>query len=791
MQRELSQFPHARELSASQLKRSVYLFRRDLKARVETDGSSSWVNSTAAKRLIFGREAAEVFKIQSGVKISVKSQDVALKVTPSAVSFSPRGQEKVQAAHSFRLVAGECSGSARSVRLTNRGDGVAKLRVLTLHDPTALNYRRERDPPGEIGVNAFNRHDQVVMDDVGDTTGVRVVGFSPRPSVIYMTKDRNRAAELLALGELPESSLGLSGSVILLTQHDLDLPPGATAEVRAVSVYHPSSLESALNAAAPGQPEREADALEARPPGFASSSPSLNFAFDWASASLFAIEGEGNLAERLWSGVALSLVRPDYLEKLAESAKRGTRKDGTLRYSESAGGGDRPERAGPVESSLYIIGVCAYLCARGRDKKLLKKWYPHVKKVGDGVAGLVSDGLIPSSSDAPDGWRRRLGAGFPTGRTAEVNLLATRALRDASSVAYLAGKGNDSAKFRELSVRLLNALGERLRDSESGVLALNIDARGVVHKELTADQALGLSYCSPDQNLASSVVHRLLEKDFETGYGPRTVPTSNNLYYSPSYADGQLGGYWTRAALAHSMLAFLTGYPSIGSSQLEKVARLVHVDSERLGGVPGEIPYWIDPERRQVMAHGSDPVAASRLVEAVVFGEAGLSLSSQGARFRVPEASQLKWLFLHGLDLGRRGSMFVGRSAGRAFVVSSFDHDALDETSKTGAKSTTFRFQECERIGAQAGLEGLVFWDNNSSLVCLGNPSGAAFSGTVTTTLRSKAFSTALFGQTEELQQETGLWSAAERVKLLSRFETKVELRPNSWKMVRLSRTAQ
>ena len=220
-------------------------------------------------------------------------------------------------------MTGDCAGSARSVRVTNRGDATAKLRVLTLHDPTSLNFRRERDPPGEIGVNAFNRHDQVVMDDVGDTTGVRVVAFSPRPSIIYMTKDRSRAAELLGLGELPESSLGMSGSVILLTQHDFDLPPGATAEVRSLSVYHPSSLEAALSAAAPRPAEPEADLAEARGVGFASSSPSMNFSFAWAKAALFAIEGEGNLAERLWSGVALSIVRGDYFEKLVESVKQG------------------------------------------------------------------------------------------------------------------------------------------------------------------------------------------------------------------------------------------------------------------------------------------------------------------------------------------------------------------------------------------------------------------------------------------------------------------------------------
>ena len=190
MQRELSQPSHARELPASQLKRSVYLFRRDLRAKVETDGSSSWVYSAVARKLLFGRETVKVFKIESGVKIAVRPQDAMVRAAPASASFTSRGQERIQAAHSVRLLVGDCSGSIRTVRLMNRGDSVAKLRVLTLHDPTSLNYRKDRDPPGDIGVNAFNRQDQVVMDDVGDTTGVRVVGFSPRPSVIYMTKDR-------------------------------------------------------------------------------------------------------------------------------------------------------------------------------------------------------------------------------------------------------------------------------------------------------------------------------------------------------------------------------------------------------------------------------------------------------------------------------------------------------------------------------------------------------------------------------------------------------------------------
>src|SRR5438105_6895498 len=133
MQRELSLFSHTREIPASQMKRSIYLFKRGLKAKVEPDGSSSWVHSTTARKLLFGREATEMFKIQSGVKITIKPQDMLVKATPGSVTHTARGQERIQSAQSVQLFVGGCEGSSRSVRVTNRGDAVAKVRILTLH----------------------------------------------------------------------------------------------------------------------------------------------------------------------------------------------------------------------------------------------------------------------------------------------------------------------------------------------------------------------------------------------------------------------------------------------------------------------------------------------------------------------------------------------------------------------------------------------------------------------------------------------------------------------------------
>jgi len=300
---------------------------------------------------------------------------------------------------------------------------------------------------------------------------------------------------------------------------------------------------------------------------------------------------------------------------------------------------------------------------------------------------------------------------------------------------------------------------------------------------LTVDLAVGLCHHSPDSSMAQSAVRRMLERDFETGYGPRTVPTSNILYYSSNYADGQLGGYWTRAALSHAVLAFSAGCPSVGSSQLEKVARLVHMDAERLGGVPGEFPYWIDTERKQIVGSGSDPVAAARFLEGVILGEAGLTLGPSGARFAAPESSQLRWMMIHGLELGQRCSLFLGRGTGGAFAFSDIEQDP-----GTGSSPMT-RLAECERISGSAGIEGLLFWDATTSLLCLGNTTMSQASAPISVPVRSRSFATSLFAILEELQPETGKWLELERVKLLLRsIELKADLRPGSWKVLKLSK---
>jgi len=771
MQKE-SPIAEWREFSSSVLKRSLFLSKGPLRLKVDPDGSVAHLHSSKFGKLLFGRGAVEAFKIQAGVIISQKPREMKVMLSPSSLGLSSGSQELLQASHSVRLCAGDSAGYSRTVRYTNRSGALLRLRVLTLHDPTTLNFRLDGDPPADVGVNAFNRGDHVMMDDVGDTTGVRLIGFSPRPTSIFLTRSMQKTLELLSSGELPASTAGMSGAILIVSQHDAELSPGDSFQLEVTSVYHGSSLETALkdlksSAASTGSGVRP-DLV------FRCSSPSVNFAYDWARASLACVEREQYSLDRISAGFGLALLRPDFFAEEFAASKSSQRRDGLLPHSSS-------DRGGPLETAVFIINACAHL-SLGRDRKLARKWYPVLRKAGNALLATAEDGLILTKAGSPDGWRRRLGSGYPTGHVSEVNVVAARALSDLSSLSRSLDKRSESSRFLDGSARIQRRVRELLHAGDSGGLALNVDSRGRLHAEPTVDQAVALSFLVLDRDVARATANRLLEKDFETGFGPRTVSRENALYYSPDYGDGQLGGCWTRASLSHAILSYASGLPLVGSARLQRVADLVRWEWEKMGGAPGEFPYWFDPDRGQTRSEGSDPVAASRFVEALLTGEAGMGLSPEGPRFRVPEESAFSWMVLRGFGFGVGGSLFVGRSGSKPLIVSS-----LGGLEVEGSTS----FQRSEALDSPPPLDSTLFWDQVSLVVCVGNASESPASDLVRVPMRGKPLATSLFVDVDEYAPAAGGWRRLDRRKLLDAVELRTELAPNSWKAYRVSQIHQ
>ena len=316
-----------------------------------------------------------------------------------------------------------------------------------------------------------------------------------------------------------------------------------------------------------------------------------------------------------------------------------------------------------------------------------------------------------------------------------------------------------------------------MRDGR-GLLCLGSDVFGKPRRDETVDMAVA---CYRNQSLrsaASSAVHRLLEDDFDTEYGPRTVPTSNRTYFHDSYGQGQLGGYWTRAALAAACLSYGVALPGVGSLLLEKVSGLVTEDALKLGGAPGEFPYWVDVDAKEAHGAQSDPVAASRFIQAVVEGELGFELARGIPFFDPPALSTVSWLMACGIRAGEPVSIFVGRGAGRAVAFAACRRAEL----KAGMK-----FESAEVVRPSVEEVSCVSFHGPGQVVCVGNASQSPVAPRLTVSPRSQGLSKRLSTPLEEYNPADGSWSKVGSLRVSAEMAFDAQLGPREWKAFRIS----
>ena len=753
------------ELRASRLSREFVLRRKGARLTLEQDGSVVSVASQTEGRLLFGAESVDLHKVQAGIKIRAPKPDWKLAVSPYSATYSGRVFESIDVIQQVEFCDLQSTGIQRRVRLTNSGGSPVRVLLTTLHDPTAAHFRPGSDRWGSLSLNGFNRTSHVAMDEVAEPPSARIIGSQPAPKAIFMTTERARAEEFEQSAEEPESTAGMSGQILIVTLHEIDLPPRTTRELVVVSLYNPFGLEEALSDFRRAFDSR--GSVRERP-FVESSSESLNCALRWMGPSLEGAELEKDLLERLECIPGLTFTDRDAARLLIDSTFSMVRGDGFLPHSTAFG------VPGRLETALFVAGASFFALLSG-DRKYQKLVYRSLRKPLGAVFKQSPEAESSTPNGIPEGWRRRLGKGCPEGMIPEVVLATASALSAAAALATLAGKPEDSVRFVERAELSLDSL-RRSALGDTGTLALYIDRSGVVHREDTIDQAVALYRHPFDRKLASAVVHRLQESDFETGFGPRTVPTSNRLYFNGSYGDGQLGGFWTRASLAAAMLAYAGGFPGLGSLQLQKIGRLISDEAAHLGGVPGSFPLWLDPEGKTLHGSGSDPVSASRLFEAMLRGELGVSIGTRGLHMSPPVSSALSWLMVSGVWLGEDLSAFVGRSEGRVYSFARCTKAQLDAGTK---------FAGFESIQSGGGDISACLFHGPGQIVCAGNRSTRVSRSTLRFGPKDPAMLNHLSLGVEELNPSNGSWSKVQVARVSASMSLDVTIEPGGWKALR------
>jgi hypothetical protein len=730
---------------------------------VDPDGAVRSLASAEERRALFGFEQIWFYKVQAGIVVHAQRPDWEVRLAPRRIRLSGRVFE-VEVVQYIEFYQRQGAGFTRRVGVKNGGQSSVRLRVFELHDPAAAHFPDESATWGSLGVNAFNRESHVAMDEVSDPPSARVVGSYPAPARFFMATSRQRAQEVISSGELPDATAGMSGQVLVISGHELDLAPGESKEITFASIYNPGKLEEALadfGRLNPGLTSKFSG------PELFCSDLAITEAAAWALASVQSAPFSDDRLERYESYRALSIFYPSLASRLAGEAKTDLRKDGSLPHSLT------PSKPGVLETALFLRGASLSVLA-AQDKKLAKASYSTLRKCAGFLMTLGVE--VPLDPSFPQGWRRRLGRGFPTGEVPEVSLAVAAALEAASQVARLSSKADDAGKFLERSKLIGEHVRTKLLD-DRGFLSLCKDTGGRLRNDETIDMAVAAYRHQFMESAEQAAAHRLLEKDFDTAYGPRCVPTSNMVYFNNAYGEGQLGGVWPRAALLHALLCYRTGLAGMGSLALAKVARLVVEDQLKLGGIPGEFPYWVDPEKREVHG-GSDPVAAAKFLEVLLEGELGFPGGAERPLLNPAKTSTVAWVIATDFWGSDASSVFVGRGGEGAHLF--YAGAKLD--SKAGV-----RFQRCERIEVQQRGAYAVTFYNPGQIICIGSASGSPLRFSLTFPPRAADFAKKLSTPLEEYDPANESWSKTGSLRISPSMSFEVSLGPNGWKAYRVS----
>ena len=755
-------------LKSSALRKPLMLQSRACRLTIDPDGSVRSFDSLMEKRALFGFGQLWFYKVQAGIVVHAQRPDWSIRVSPRFAQLTGRVFDGVEVSQSLEFYRGQSLGYLRRVRLRQGGQSPIKLRILEVLDPSAAHFGAPGRRWGSLGVNAFNRESHVAMDEVSDPPSARVVGASPSPSRVFMTTNRGRAQELVAGGELPEVTAGMSGQVLVLSSHDVELAPGEGKDILFASLYNPGKLEDALSdfsriQAGDKQPSPHRTFI-------AASDQAVTEAASWAVAALEGGAYSDDPLERYEVMRALALVDPDEARRLIAEAGSAIRKDGSLPHSMD------PSRGGVLEAALVLRGVAGYVIL-SQDKKLARADYPMVKKLAAYLTSSSKDFRVETDSALPQGWRRSMGRGYPTGEIPEVSLAVAAALEAASQVARMVSKADEAGKYRERSEMIAEQVRKRLVD-ERGYLALCRDSAGRLRTDETVDMSVA-AYRHPFMSSAElAAAHRLLERDFDTRYGPRCVPTTNQVYFNSSYGDGQLGGVWPRAALSASLVCYRAGLAGMGSLGMLKVARLVADDIVKLGGTPGSFPRWVDVDAGE--AHGDEPdgVGAARFMEALLEGELGLPGGAERASLSPPASTGLSWVLATDVWAGDQTCVFLGRAAGKPHLFFS--------GAKTESKEGT-KFARGERMDVPVKGAFALLFHTPGQVICLGNGTPAPVRFSVSFPPKAPELSKHLSAALEVYEPAKGAWSKIGSIRIAPTMSFEGSVEPNDWKAYRVS----
>ena len=166
-------------------------------------------------------------------------------------------------------------------------------------------------------------------------------------------------------------------------------------------------------------------------------------------------------------------------------------------------------------------------------------------------------------------------------------------LEAAAMIAAVCEHGDDwSSLERSEATALRTAILAKLFNEDTSAFVLNYDQDGNYQDNFTADEVFPVLFDVADEAARKSILKRLLEPDFVTPVGLRTISTADSWYF-PSHGFGLLGGVWPDLTLWFAVALARNGAYRHAVHFLEAIYASMEAGTAR-NTVPGQFGEWFD-----------------------------------------------------------------------------------------------------------------------------------------------------------------------------------------------------
>ncbi len=189
-------------------------------------------------------------------------------------------------------------------------------------------------------------------------------------------------------------------------------------------------------------------------------------------------------------------------------------------------------------------------------------------------------------------WRNIIPYYTLDGAVTEINAESVFALEAAAMLCAIADDHEHWERYGDQAQRLREAMMNQLYNDDTRAWVLNYDQDRNYQDNFTADEVFPVLFGVGSHDERCAILSRLLEADFTTAVGLRTISTADSWYF-PSYGYGLLGGVWPDLTMWFVVSLARCGFVDECVGYLSATYAAMESGSPR-NTVPGEFAEWFD-----------------------------------------------------------------------------------------------------------------------------------------------------------------------------------------------------